>query len=213
MLEASSSIYIGSGSKISSGIGNVIIGAGGSSPAGQALTTGYQNVIIGPGSGDVISTGLENTIVGSSANGTANSQRSTSIGFASLRTATTSTGAKNTALGWNAGSGNHGVSPFSQSLGAGVENVFLGAQTGITSGSGTVNNTVVVGFGALSSGSNTVVIGNDSIVATYLKGSVNATSFTGSLFGTASFALTASYATNAGASGISIQDVWSYSGI
>ena len=201
MLEASSSLYIGSGSKISSGVGNIVIGAGGTAPAGQALTTGYQNIIIGPGSGDVITTGLENTIVGSSANGSGNTQRTTAIGFATLRTSTSTTGAKNTAIGWLAGSGNQNASPYSQSLLAGVENVFVGAQSGIISGSATVNNTVVIGFGALSSGSNTVVIGNDSITSTYLKGSVNANSFTGSVLGTASYALealTASYAMNGG---------------
>jgi hypothetical protein len=91
--------------------------------------------------------------------------------------------------------------------------LFIGRNTRALANNQT--NQIVIGDSAIGLGSNTVVVGNDSIVTTALKGNVGigttnptsasltvngniwATSLTGSLFGTASFVTSASYASNA----------------
>jgi hypothetical protein len=138
----------------------------------------------------------------------------TSVGEASLFGVTT--GDFNSALGQSSLGG----------LTDGANNVAIGYYAGATLGDGATDNTtadnsiyigstayasqsngqneIVIGASNVGHGSNTVTLGNSSITRTILRGAVSASGgITGSLFGTASFATSASWAPGGGGGGIS----------
>ncbi len=101
-------------------------------------------------------------------------------------------GFRNTAIGFEAGSGSAGVQELSNN-----DNTFLGAQTVFESSN--IQNSTAVGANVALTDSNTVILGNNANVGIgtsnpssklEVSGNVTATSFTGSLLGTST---TASY--------------------
>ena len=84
-------------------------------------------------------------------------------------------------------------------------------ETSVTSGTGTLTLAgAATGFQTFST-----AIGNTNTTHTYLMGHVTASVVSASLHGSASYALTASYALNGGGTtgGVDLADLWSYSGI
>ena len=151
-------------------------------------TTGNFNTSVGYQSGHNITTGQYNTTLGQSAMFTNNTgSLNTAIGVNSLLNNTSggsnvvvgldamqhnTTGNSNTALGYNAGTHlANGTTPNETTS----TSVYIGRDTK-ASASGNANE-IVVGYNAIGNGSNTVTIGNSSVTANYLKGSVNAGSF------------------------------------
>jgi len=159
-----------------SAFGNTVFGK----TALDSITTGLRNVAIG---NEAL---LDNTIgnynialgyqaLGSNVSGNNNIaigwqalqraqtvNRNTAVGYLALGL---TSGANNTAIGYGAGylrvGGTNGNS---------IDSVFIGSLTksnGLNS-----ENEIVIGTGAESAGSNTVVLGNDDIVSTRLKGDV-----------------------------------------
>ena len=151
----------------------------------QALeysTTGSHNTALGSGAIGLSTTGSQNVAVGWRAmytTGASDISSSTAVGYEAGRyingangltavgsgalrgtTTTSVTGTNNTALGLQAGT----------SVTTGSNNLFLGAESSI--GTGSDNNSIVIGYNAIGIGSNTVVLGNSSIVTTALRGNV-----------------------------------------
>lgn len=138
--------------------------------AGQGLTTGANNVLVGDWAGNKISSGGQNTVIGSSAaNSLTTASYNVIIGYGAAFLSTGSynttigptamyyneTGAYNTAIGYRAGLG---VSGNSNS-----NNTFIGtyAGEGITTG----GNNVIIGFRSaysITSGGNNVVLGYEA---------------------------------------------------
>jgi hypothetical protein len=219
-----------SANSLTTGTSNVLVGTN----VGSGLTTAASNILVGVGVGRNLTTGGSNTVVGRDAlvrsvTGTNN----VAIGESSLRAGTptsntavglstliSGSGANNVALGIYAGTGRHLSSPYTESVTTGANNTFLGAQSGVASGSGAISNAVAIGYQAIVDASNKVVIGGTAITSTLIRGNVtqsntnvqgnlivdnsltaanaSITSITGSLFGTSSYAITASYALNGG---------------
>jgi hypothetical protein len=133
--------------------------------AGQNITTGTANVIVGV-AGASLTSGNSNSILGDLALYNASTgNNNTAVGSQVGRYLTV--GNNNVMVGNNAASLlNDGVTQFtSPTLG-----VYIGAN--VRGSSTTETNAIVIGNGALGLGSNTVVLGNDSIVTTALKGNV-----------------------------------------
>jgi hypothetical protein len=129
-------------------------------------TTGYQNTAIGYQSLYSNTTGGSNITIGyASLYSNISGNNNTAIGEETLYYNTT--GLQNTVIGSGAGM-------FSHIEGIGVTNsntsVFIGAITRPQSDNQT--NQIVIGYGATGYGSNTITLGNNSIIKTYLKGSV-----------------------------------------
>jgi hypothetical protein len=135
-----------------SGDENVAIG----NSAMSSCTTGRLNVAIGGQSLYSLTTGYSNVAIGRMA-------------LYSL-----TTGYQNIAVGQNAGRYVSGGSPNQTS----TNSVYLGTDTRALSNGDT--NEIVIGHQAIGGGSNSVVIGNDSITKTYLKGKL-AIGYTGTL--------------------------------
>jgi hypothetical protein len=112
-------------------------------------TTGFANIAIGSGALFQNTTGSSNTAVGNSA----------------LESNTT--GSNNTAVGYVAGKY---ISDSTTSNATSTYSVYLGAHTRASFSGAT--NEIVIGYGAVGAGSNSVVLGNDSITRTILKGNV-----------------------------------------
>ena len=133
----------------------------------QALdsnTTGNRNTSIGDQVLKNNTTGNSNVGVGQSAlNLNETSSFNTAIGALAL--IYIQNGGDNTAIGWGAG-GNRVGGTNASSAGS----VFIGKLT-TSNGIGAVNE-IVIGTDAISAGSNTVVLGNDLITSTRLKGDV-----------------------------------------
>lgn len=130
-------------------------------------TTGNNNVANGYVALYSNTTGNNNTANGYSAlssNTTGN--HNTANGYLSLRFNTT--GINNTASGSDAGSY---IADGQTANTTGDYNVFLGARTKALADND--QNEIVIGYNAIGLGSNTVVLGNDSITDTYLKGDVH----------------------------------------
>lgn len=129
-------------------------------------TTGYRNTAVGYIALTANTTGIYNTAIGDSAlvsntTGYAN----TAIGW--LASMFNTTGYRNTAVGRSAGRYTAvGATPNQTS----EESVYLGYETRALADGDT--NEVVIGATAVGIGSNTVVLGNDSITTTALKGNV-----------------------------------------
>jgi hypothetical protein len=131
-----------------------------------ANTTGTSNTGLGINSLTANTTGSQNTALGQAtlgANITGTSN--TAVGFAALFNL--STGGSNTALGNNAG---RYISGGAVNLTNSSNSVFIGNAAYPLADSQT--NQIVIGESAVGLGSNTVVLGNTSIVTTQLRGSV-----------------------------------------
>jgi hypothetical protein len=129
-------------------------------------TTGSENNAIGLSALYSNTTGYENTAVGSTAiNSNTTGFRNTALGSTALGSNTT--GTYNIAQGYQAGSylldGTSAASTSDYS-------VFLGSNT--KSLTNNDQNSIVIGYNANGLGSDTVVLGNDDIVTTALKGNV-----------------------------------------
>jgi len=110
-------------------------------------------------------TGDDNTAIGNQALVNTTTKGNTAVGSLALQGNTG--GSDNTAIGFNAG---RFIANGSTSNTSGDTSVFLGAGTKASADSQV--NQIVIGHNATGLGSNTVVLGNDSIVTTALKGSV-----------------------------------------
>lgn len=130
--------------------------------------SGYQNTAIGIDSLQENTTGYFNTAIGefaisSNTTGYAN----TALGRRALSTVTT--GINNIAIGNLAGGFLSTNGPTT-----GSRNIFIGSDTLTTANNH--DNEIVIGYGAIGAGSNTITFGNTSVVNTYLKGVVNSSS-------------------------------------
>lgn len=157
-------IAIGEDTLLSNTLGGDNVGIG--SSALTINTTGFNNVALGSYSLLSNTSGSDNMAIGGSAL-TTNSIgiQNTAIGSSSLYNAVT--GSNNVAIGYYAGSetaGALGVTDISSS-------VLIGNLTKPYNATGDINS-VIIGDSAGGMGSNTVVLGNNSITNTYLKGTV-----------------------------------------
>jgi hypothetical protein len=241
---------------VSTGNGNVSSNVSiGSTTAFGSSNTGGSNTAIGSSALSDNTTGTNNTAIGRTAlaqntiggNNTAIGRDSlisnttgnynTAIGFNSLRFNTignnntgigryslynNTTGGDNTAFGYNSG---RFIADGSTSNTITNSSIFIGRNTRALGDNQT--NQIVIGDDAIGLGSNTVVLGNDSIITTALRGNVGigttspafnldvlgsgrftggltvtgslivTSGITGSLFGTSSFATSASFARSA----------------
>jgi hypothetical protein len=166
-------VFIGrmAGTSNGNGYSNTAIGY---SALKNAIGTA-NNTVLGSGSG-LFSSGSDNTIIGGSIMAFSGSNsNNTAIGYQALFQATSSS--FNTAVGKNSLgnviSATYNIAVGDQSgrlLTTGTNSVYLGNFT--TASSGSVTNEVVVGSNNAGIGSNTVVLGNASIVTTALRGNV-----------------------------------------
>ncbi|MBT9175673.1 MAG: hypothetical protein DDT22_01357 [candidate division WS2 bacterium] len=134
--------------------------------AGFSNTTGTGNTFTGMQAGVYNTTGFNNTFTGTNA-GFSNTTgaNNTFIGLQAGNTITT--GANNTFIGMNAG-----VFLADGATGNDTSNnsVFIGNDTRASAAGNT--NEIVIGAGAIGSGSNTITLGNTSITRTILRGSI-----------------------------------------
>ena len=164
------------------GKGNVVSNVAVGTSALNGVTTGSQNIAIGyessialtNGNGNTsigfrslrASTGSQNVSIGAdSLQQNSSGSNNTSVGYTALNPNTT--GGSNSAIGYDSGrfiSG--GVTPNTITN----NSVYLGALTKANASSET--NQIVIGYDATGIGSNSVVLGNDSITKTALKGNV-----------------------------------------
>jgi hypothetical protein len=144
-------------------IRSVFIGAS----AGQSVTTGTSNTLIGGSAGGFLTTGGYNTLIGDLAGYViSNASSNVVIGAQTARHLTT--GGNNTIVGTDSARVlADGTTQFTQ----GTENTILGRS--IRMSTITDTNSIVIGSQAWSLGSNTAVLGNDSITRTALKGNVS----------------------------------------
>ena len=117
--------------------------------AGQSNTTGHRNTFIGQSAGQSNTTGYYNTFIGLSA-GQSNT-----------------TGHRNTFIGQSAG---QYQADGTTALESAQNSIYLGCNAKGYNKSD--DNSIVIGFNAVGIGANTVVLGNDSITTTALKGDV-----------------------------------------
>jgi hypothetical protein len=165
--------------------------------------TGNYNVAVGISALTNNEIGFGNTAVGTQAGLNVAYNENTAIGYQTLLFAANNgqntaigsrafnylvNGGHNTALGTDAG---RFVSNDFTAMNNASSSVFVGYNSRPATNGQT--NQIVIGANTLGSGSNTTMIGNNSTTHTYLKGTVVATSFTGSLAGTSSRAVSASY--------------------
>lgn len=151
---AGSSVRVGKGE--GTGLRNTVLGT-------QCLyinTTGYNNTAVGDYSLQNNVTGLSNTSIGMSAM-ILNNAGKENVAIGELALSKNTIGGANVVIGYNACDTNV----------EGENNVVIGHNADVISDKD--NNQIVIGAGAVSAGSNTVVIGNTSIVKTILRGTVN----------------------------------------
>ena len=160
-----SNTAVGSASQINSGIGSFNTSVGTNSLFFNA--SGSTNAAFGSSTLRNLTSGSSNTAIGTSALFTATAGfDNTAIGGAALYSNTT--GSENSALGRNAGRyyGGTGTSANTNASGS----IFIGFNSR-ANGIGQTNQ-IVIGNEALGLGSNTVVLGNDAVTTTALKGNV-----------------------------------------
>jgi len=156
------SIGLDAGMALTTGVENTFIGTN----AGKVNTSGQSNTFFGNNAGASVTTRVGHTYIGAGAGALNNSSGSnTAIGAGALSLATT--GGQNIAIGLNA-------AKFSDGVGYPVANptncIYIGDST--ISSSVTANNEIVIGNGVTGNGNNTVTIGDGSILATHLNGSI-----------------------------------------
>ncbi len=129
-------------------------------------TTGYENSAFGFYALRSNTTGYENSAFGSFAlRSNTTGYNNSAFGYFALFSNTTGYG--NVALGYSAG---RYLSDGSSPLSSPTYGVYIGYNTKGYAANET--NAIVIGYNAVSAGSNSVVIGNDSITKTILKGNV-----------------------------------------
>ena len=146
--------------------GSLVIGDGGQNLSYTSGSDGHFNTFVGIGAGNANTTGSSNVASGrdalrSNTTGTNN----TVSGVNALRFNTT--GTNNTASGYQAG---RYIADGATANETGSNSLFLGEDTRALADGQT--NQIVIGQGAIGIGSNSVVLGNDSIVTTALNGNV-----------------------------------------
>lgn len=173
----SNNISIGVSSLLSntSGYNNTAIGTG----ALQFNTTASSNIAIGTYASYSVTTGVQNTAIGNtalfssngdqnvaiglqSATAVTNGYQNTSIGTNSLLNLTT--GNNIVAIGYNAGN----LTSADAANQTSSTSVYVGSNTKSSADGNT--NEIVIGNFAIGRGSNTAVIGNSSIITTFLRG-------------------------------------------
>ena len=176
-------VFTVDGVKVGRGAGAVSSNTALGNLALNVNTTGSSNTAIGNGALFKNTTGIINTAVGSNAlpNNTTGSNNS-AVGSGALLT--NSTGSNNSAVGSNSlfsnttGSNNVAlgntagryIADGSTANAVTTNSLYIGADTkALASGQ---TNQIVIGHNAIGIGTNTVVLGNDSIATTALKGSV-----------------------------------------
>ena len=156
------SLYGGTDASLNTGTGNSAFGYW----ALENNTTGYQNSAVGYASLITNTTGNFNSAQGNYAL-QLNTTGSANAAFGVNALLNNTTGSSNSALGYTAG---RYIANGSTGNTTGTNSVFLGYDTrALADGQ---SNQIVIGYGAIGIGSNSVVLGNDSILATALKGSV-----------------------------------------
>jgi len=146
-----------------------------------SLTTGYNNLAFGTNAMKSMTSGPYNTAIGNDA--MANSTGAswgTAFGTSAM---SNSNGSFNTGIGRNALNYNNGsynlavgfdagffIADGVTNLTGGSNNTYLGS--GVRAKTNNDTNSTVIGSNAISAGSNTVVLGNDSVLTTLLKGNV-----------------------------------------
>lgn len=152
---------------------------------GTTLTTVNDAVVNGITIGRGNNNQVLNTVIGAAAlANNISGTRNTAIGVASLNANTTGidnvavgtaltsliTGSENVSIGVESGS--YAGLGFGTLVTNTSQSVYIGRYARASAASGNTNE-IVVGYDALGNGSNTVTIGNTSIVNTYLQGAVN----------------------------------------
>ena len=128
-------------------------------------TTGDGNVALSTSSLQNNTTGSHNSALGSSSlHENTTGDYNVSLGFASMRSNTT--GSYNIGLGWRSG---QYIADGSANT-SGSSSIFIGKEARANGNNQT--NQIVIGDVAIGNGNNTATLGNDSIVATHLKGDV-----------------------------------------
>ena len=168
--------------------------------AGESITTGSDNAFFGYQAGGDSTTVSQSVCVGSLCAASGQLSASVAIGYDALRSVT-SNSPYSVAIGHQAmrnranGSRSIGIGRAAATDNDGSYNIFLGDQAGryITGGStknessdygvyigadakasiSDAQNEIAIGYDVTGSGSNTVIIGNDSITDTFLRGNVN----------------------------------------
>lgn len=158
-------IGLGAGSAITTGDSNVLYGPS----AGQSITSGSNNTAIGPNVGRSIIDGGNNTLVGRTAGDNITSGLDNIAVGREAGNGTTS-GSLNISVGFQAGKERQTGSPGSRNTGS-TSSIYIGNETKALNATDT--NSIVIGNGALSSGSNTTVIGNSSTTNAYINGNIN----------------------------------------
>lgn len=145
--------------------GNTFVG----SYAGLASVTGTQNTFVGFNSGGSSAGGFYNTLIGASTGSEVSGNYNTAVGNAAISNLVNG-GDYNTALGVDAGR-NYGV-PASFGVESATGSIFLGAKARPLNDAQT--NQIVIGYDAVGAGNNTATLGNENIVKTVLRGTINA---------------------------------------
>jgi hypothetical protein len=127
-------------------------------------TLGTQNTAIGDKALYSNIDGNTNTAIGGSSLYASTGNSNTALGYYSF--GNLSSGNSNIAIGVNAG---RNIQPVGI-LTAATNSIFIGTDTGAQQNGQT--NQIVIGHGATGNGSNTVTLGNNDVVTTYLKGNV-----------------------------------------
>lgn len=190
------------GNVLSTSTANTIVGAG----AGQVSTASYNtflgaysglsnidggsNTFVGYNSGGTSTTGSYNSFFGSSAGSQSTGGYNTGIGDESLARMS-SGGNGNTALGSQ--SGRYYGAPASFGLESATNSLFLGYRSRPLLNAQT--NQIVIGYNAVGAGNNTATLGNEDIVKTVLRGTINAADLPTS------------------AAGLSAGDIWNNGGV
>ena len=128
-------------------------------------SSGTANTAVGSSTLNALTSGSANTAIGFSSLGGTNGTNNTGVGNSSLRNITS--GSLNTAVGAEAG---RYISDGVTNLTSSDNSLFLGMSSRPLANSQT--NQIVIGYNAIGAGSNSVVLGNDSITTTLLKGNV-----------------------------------------
>jgi len=155
------SIGVGSGSAITTGGRNTLVGA----HTGMNLTSGFDNTINGFGIND-LTTGSNNTLVGSYAGGNnSTGHHNSAFGYSSLGNLNGAPG-----IGFNTAIGSFSGLSIT---GNANTNVFIGANSGnnVLQKVDAVNS-IAIGYQTYTNANNQIVLGNTSITQTLLNGKV-----------------------------------------
>ena len=131
----------------------------------SGLTNGNENISLGNGSLSSVGSGNKNVAIGMGSRAFGGSNESTAIGYFSLF----AQGNNNVAIGSNSGS--LYWNPNLQTLLAANKSIFIGSNCYAKNNNST--NEIVIGTESKGNGSNTVTLGNDEILKTFLKGQVD----------------------------------------